>query len=297
MRKSLLGVVFGAFGIASVMATAQAGERVEIGELGLATPESVLYDAANDVYLVSNINGNPSAVDGNGFISRLSPDGKVLALKWIDGASDGVDLDGPKGLTISGGVLYVSDITEVRLFDANTGAPKGSVAISGSSFLNDAAPGPDGSAYITDTGIDFSTGQPVPTGTEAIYRVDAAGATKLADGDLDLANGLAVDKDGTILMVGFGGRGLLSSYAPDGSSKGSTKIGVNTLDGINVLPDGSILVSSWATNSVHKVSGGSEPTVVVDNVPTPADFGYDTKRNRLLIPIFTQDRLVFVDLD
>ena len=30
---------------------------------GLATPESVLYDAANDRYLVSNINGTPFAAD------------------------------------------------------------------------------------------------------------------------------------------------------------------------------------------------------------------------------------------
>jgi hypothetical protein len=33
---------------------------------GLATPESVLYDAASDVYIVSNINGAPAAADDNG---------------------------------------------------------------------------------------------------------------------------------------------------------------------------------------------------------------------------------------
>src|SRR5690242_11480428 len=42
---------------------------------GFATPESVLHDEARDRYLVSNINGKPSDVDGNGFISELSPDG------------------------------------------------------------------------------------------------------------------------------------------------------------------------------------------------------------------------------
>ena len=72
---------------------------------------------------------------------------------------------------------------------------------------------------------------------------------------------------------------------------------------IVVLPDGSVLISSWATNSVHRVKpyGGygptSGPSVVADNVPTPGDLGYDAKRNRVLIPIFTEDRLVFVDLD
>ncbi len=33
---------------------------------GLSTPESVLYDAENDVYLVSNINDTPLAKDNNG---------------------------------------------------------------------------------------------------------------------------------------------------------------------------------------------------------------------------------------
>src|SRR5262249_7581594 len=34
---------------------------------GFSTPESVLYDADGDVYLVSNINGKPAEADDNGF--------------------------------------------------------------------------------------------------------------------------------------------------------------------------------------------------------------------------------------
>ncbi len=94
---------------------------------------------------MANIDGNPSEADGNGYISRVSPDGEILDLKWIDGSSGGVDLSAPKGMAISGGLLYVSDITEIRLFDANTGAPKGMVAVPGATFLNDVAAGPDGS--------------------------------------------------------------------------------------------------------------------------------------------------------
>ena len=40
----------------------------------LQTPESVLYDAQQDVYFISNINGQPLAVDNNGYISRVNPD-------------------------------------------------------------------------------------------------------------------------------------------------------------------------------------------------------------------------------
>ena len=298
MRTGLFGIAICALAMGSALGTAHAGDRVEHTGLGFSTPEAILYDAKNDVYLVSNINGNPSAADDNGYISRISPDGGVLDLKWIDGADSDVDLSAPKGMAISGGVLYVSDITHVRMFDPNTGAPKGTVAVSGTSFLNDVAPGPNGSVYISDTGIDVSTGEAQPTGTDAIYRIDTSGAaTKLVDGDLDKPNGLAVRPDGAILMVAFGDKGVLSVYSPDGSLKDSMEIGTTNNDGIELLSDGSVLISSWETNSVHKVSRDRGPLVIVDNVPTPADLGYDTKRNRVLIPIFTEDRLVFVELD
>src|SRR5207249_1150955 len=102
---------------------------------------SILYEPRSDVYLVSNINGDPTASDGNGFISRVAPDGRILELKWIDGAKPGVRLNGPKGMAVAGDTLYVSDITAVRMFDLRTGAPKDAVVILGSTFMNDLAAG------------------------------------------------------------------------------------------------------------------------------------------------------------
>ncbi|HEY6108720.1 MAG TPA: hypothetical protein VIV56_07440, partial [Gemmatimonadales bacterium] len=45
------------------------------------TPESVLWDSAQDVYFVSNVNGNPSVKDNNGFISRVKPDSGIENLR------------------------------------------------------------------------------------------------------------------------------------------------------------------------------------------------------------------------
>src|SRR3990172_189647 len=133
---------------------------------GFQTPESVLYDPTADLYLVANINGNPAGTDDNGFISRVTPAGQVQTLKWIDGASASVTLNAPKGMAIAGDTLYVADITAVRMFDRTTGQAKGAVNVPGATFLNDAAAGPDGSVYVTDTGLnpDFS-----PNGTHAVY--------------------------------------------------------------------------------------------------------------------------------
>src|SRR5262245_50894389 len=70
-----------------------------------ATPESVLYDEANDRYLVSNVNGKPYEADGNGYIAVLSPDGSIANPKWIAGGVKKVKLDAPKGMGITGGIL------------------------------------------------------------------------------------------------------------------------------------------------------------------------------------------------
>ena len=67
-------------------------------------PESAYYDAASKAVFVSSINGQILERDGNGYISRLTPDGKIVSARWVTG------LNAPKGLRSSGGTLWVSDI-------------------------------------------------------------------------------------------------------------------------------------------------------------------------------------------
>ena len=110
---------------------------IPVGDM--STPESALHDPEADVYLVSNINGGPGDRDDNGFISRVSPDGQVLDLKWIDGADPGVTLHAPKGSAVYGDRFYVADIDVVRRFDRTSGAPLGAWAVPNAGFLNDVA--------------------------------------------------------------------------------------------------------------------------------------------------------------
>jgi hypothetical protein len=105
--------------------------------VGFRTPESVLYDPKADLYLVANIHGDPSARDGNGFISCISPEGEVIALKWIDGQAEGVTLNAPKGMALTGERLFVADIDVVRVFDRENGAPLDEIAVQGARFLRD----------------------------------------------------------------------------------------------------------------------------------------------------------------
>ena len=122
-------------------------------ESGLNTPECAIHDEKADIYIVSNINGNPLGKDKAGFISRVAPSGKILDLKWIDGSAEGITLNAPKGLAIVGDTLYAADVNAVRKFDRVSGKPTGVIELKGSSFLNDLASGPDGKVYVSDSGF------------------------------------------------------------------------------------------------------------------------------------------------
>ena len=250
---------------------------------GFQTPESVLFDPTADAYLVSNINGAPTATDDNGFISRVTPAGTVQTLKWIDGATASVTLNAPKGMAIVGDTLYVADITAVRMFDRTTGQPKGSVNIPGATFLNDAASGPDGSVYVTDTGVnpDFS-----PNGTDAIYRIkDGTLSTVAKNTSLKNPNGLTMLPNGRLFVVTFTQEGVTYELSTAGAQSQVRNLPKGQLDGVEAVSGQVLLVSSWAASAVYRVTGANAE-VLIANVQSPADIGYDRKRDRVLIPIF-----------
>lgn len=252
---------------------------------GLATPESVLYDAATDTYLVSNINGTPTDKDNNGYITELAPDGAVKAAKLVAGGAGGATLNAPKGMGVHNGVLYVADIDVVRLFDRKTGASKGEVAVPGASFLNDVAVGPDGNIYVSDTGVNAKF---EPAGTDAIYRIKPGATpaleTVVKSPDLHGPNGLLVTGD-AVYVVPFGGNEL-TVYDLKGQKKSTTALPNGGLDGIVGFNQDDVLVSSWGGKAIYRGKPGGTFTAVVSDLEAPADITYDSKRGRLLVPRF-----------
>jgi len=253
------------------------------------TPESVLYDAAADVYLVSNINGAPAAKDDNGFISKVSPDGHVIARQFIDGADDSVTLNAPKGMGIHGDTLFVADIDAIRMFDRNSGRSLGAMEIRGATFLNDVDVAPDGTLWFTDSGLkpDFTA-----SGTDAIYMRGTSGAPRqVARGaGLGHPNGILADSSGA-LVVTFGS-GAAFHVDLQGHQIALPKPPHGQLDGVVRLADGTVLMSSWEDSSVVGMKPGEMMyTMVQHPIPSPADIGFDTKRHRLLVPVFNGDRV------
>ena len=261
---------------------------------GLSTPESVLYDADNDRYLVSNINGKPLDKDNNGFISVLSPDGQITTLKWIEAGKNKVKLDAPKGLALAKGVLYVADITVVRMFDAKTGAPKGDVPIAGSTFLNDLASSADGKVYVSDSGLKAGPDGLAPTGTDAVFVIEKGKAKAIAKSpELGGPNGLLATDNG-VIVVTFGS-GEVYRLDDKGKKQDVSKLPAGGLDGVVPLGD-SLLVSSWQASAIFRGKLGGTFEVVLSDQKSPADIGYDTKRARVLVPHFMEDTVEAYDL-
>jgi len=251
---------------------------------GFQTPESVLWDSTLDVYFVSNINGNPMAKDGNGYISVIDPSGTIRDSVFIKG------MNAPKGMAVVGDTLWVTDIDVIRGFNARTEAPVATVSIPGAVFLNDIVAAPDGSLYITDTAIRFGASGPEHVGHDRIFRVapDRKVSIALESDSLGRPNGITYDRaNGRYIVVPFG-VGKIFSWKPD-SDPTTLASGPGQFDGVEVAGN-AIWVSSWADSSIYRYVDG-QGTNAIKGVPSPADIGYDAKRHRVLIPIFMANRV------
>ncbi|HEX7830008.1 MAG TPA: PQQ-dependent sugar dehydrogenase [Thermoanaerobaculia bacterium] len=245
----------------------------------LRNPVAVVHDDEQDVYFVSNVNGSPATKDGNGFISRITPDGKIAQLKFIDG------LDAPKGLTIRGTELWIADIDRVLVHDRVSGARIHAfdLAPHGAVFLEDIAAGPNGVVYVTDTDVTIKgERERVRGGDGRIFRVDDDGDVEVALRGEELRSPSGIAWDGTRFLVAQAYGNEVLAWNP-GMRTTAVLRGPGAYDGIVVLPGGAVIVSSHYDEALHIARNGTlEPLFA--RRPSPGDIGFDTKRNRLLIP-------------
>lgn len=247
----------------------------------LRAPESVLHETSQDVYFISNCNGNMQGFDNNGFISRVHPETLVTELTWIEGGKNGVTLNAPKGMAIVGDTLYVTDINVVRKFDKRTGAPRGEIAIPKATFLNDIAT--DGkNLYVSDTGIIMGPGGTFySSGTDAIWKLTNDRPERIAHENLGHPNGLDW-VDGELWVVTFHGNEL---YRLAGTSRRDVrKLPAGQLDGVTHLKDGTPIVTSWQGDEIYRENPRGAFTTLLAGLDSPADIAYDAKRGRLLVP-------------
>ncbi len=278
---------------ASTNAATDTTPQPVLSNAGFQEPENLVYDARDSVYLVANINGDPRARDGNGFISKISRDGKMVMLKWIDGSNAATRLDGPKGLAIHGDTLVVADVGCVRLFDVTSGKALGVWKLPGV-LMNDVAFGPDGTLYVTDTGPD--SGKTATDDHDAIFHFTSANhATRLASGsDLAGPDGIMVGDSGVTYATFKANRVVRISRA-------GTRTTIDTLpaakvDGLRPLPDGSFVATSWDARGVFRFMTDGSRRTELSGVDSPAGVAYDSTRHQLAITSMQGNTMYIVPL-
>ena len=230
----------------------------------LAVPESVLPHPTQNLLYVSLIDGSPWDKDGKGGVALLDTTGKIVNATWATG------LHAPKGMALVGNLLYVADVTDVAVIDANTGKTVLRIAVEGSEMLNDITANNAGTVYVSDskTGKVHSISGNNPA--LFLHALQGVNGLRAHGGDLYVATSkqlLKANVSGTLSVVA------------------DTEMGG---DGIEPTADGGWLLSSWSGTLYHIHTRGKSHLLLdtrVEKKNTP-DIGYDPKSRVVYVPTF-----------
>lgn len=284
MRKLLSRAALGGLLVVQMSSMVAAAEVWRTD--GLSTPESAVFDAANERIIVSNIVGEATEADGNGTLSTIDLEGKMIEAAWAQG------MDAPKGMAISGGSLYVADLTNVRVVDLASGEVS-TIAVEGATFLNDVSAADNGTVYVTDTFANRIYA--ISGGTAALF---------MEDGALDSPNGILVDGD-ALIIASFGTLaekpedmvpgGLLSV---DIGSKAVTPVAgtekLGFLDGVVKVGD-QYVVTDFFGGKVMTISDQGSPGEIAALGMGSADLGTDGEA--VYVPLMMENQLLKLSLD
>jgi hypothetical protein len=243
---------------------------------GFNVPECVLV--GEHAAYVSNIESLPDEYwtdDAKGYISLLNPAGDVEIQRWIESRPSAV-LHSPKGMCLLGEFLYFTDNTRLMRCSLDGGDPE--VVLGGFGKANDLAT--DGvSVWISDTlqGKVFCI---TPDGDQREIQAPEG------------INGLTFHK-GKMFGVSWA---LHEIYELDPSGKDEPQAfdladHFTNLDGIEVLDDGTFIVSDFKGNKVCTVSPDRTTVRTLVEITSPADIGLNREKGLLYIPLFSENKV------
>ena len=242
----------------------------------LKVPESVLFDKANQVLYVSNIDGtDPWKADGKGSIGKVGLDGKIIAAEWVSG------LNAPKGLGMYNGKLYAADLGEIVVIDIATGKIDKKIPIEGATGLNDISVDPNGAIYVTEML------------SKKLYKVENDKAEIIAE-NLTKPNGVLFH-DNEIYLLDNGGLYKMNAdksmaLIVDGMDGGT--------DGVENVQGNEFIVSCWEGALWYINADGSKQLLMDTRAEkrNTADIGFDKETKTVYVPTFWRNTVVAYEL-
>ena len=255
---------------------------------GLDRPESAIFDTTRKVIYVTNLVGEGDAMDGVGYISKISAVGEMLEQNWIAG------LNAPKGIALSGNRLWSSDINALVEIDVEAGEIVNRFEIEGDVYLNDVSIHPDGSIYVTDSRYS------------KIYRfADGEISLWLENPAIQMPNGLHVMGDELMVVAGDGStenpgqnRYFQAISFTDKSVRSVAAATPNgALDAVEPDGKGGIFTTDWLSGRLMYFKEG-EGTGQLRQLGTgSADVEFVHATSMLYVPVMQEGQLIAYRVD
>ena len=254
----------------------------------LSSPQSFIAHPSGEGYFIANANGEPGTPDNNGFISKLDRDGNVLDRHFIQGGRGDVILHSPHGMGVAGDTLYVADITVIRGFHAQSGAPTVTVPLDPFHVeaLTDLIADGSGQLYVLDTAGN------------AVYRIDPQRGHEvslyLQHEDLASPRGLAVHPRSGRLWIASLDNGTVMEIAED---RTITEVISNSfftgkfrnLSGIDFDRFGSLYLSDLTAGKIWRVQPDRSMQVIAEFLISPSSVKIDRRNHVILVPYLYAD--------
>ena len=242
---------------------------------GLDVPESAFFNPIDSIIYVSNIVGKFDEKDGIGYISKINLKGKMVQKEWVKG------LNGPKGMYLTKSKLFITD--EDRVLEI--GVPSGKILKeyknSHSKDLNDVTVAPNGKVYVTDSGSDCL----FVAGKDSLEVFIQSKEVKGMNG---------IYSEGNLIYIGAGGKLLSINTNTNAISVLATNVGY--LDGLLKIGQGTFITSNWG-GTIQLIVLGKTPEKLLESKIHAADLEYISSKHLLLVPTFTENKLVAYKLE
>jgi len=245
----------------------------------MRTCESVLFDGKGQQLFVSCINGAPTDKNGKGYIALLDLDGNVKSLEWVSG------LDGPKGMGIYEGLLYVADIDQLVVIDIQKAEVIERIPVGGATFLNDIAIDSDGTVYFTDSDPGW------------IWKYKEGKMELWITEGLERPNGLYIEES-RVLLTCSGSSDLKVIDKATGTYKTVTP-DIGHGDGVEFTgKEGHYIVTSWSGEIFLVLPDFSRISLLKtsDQKINSADIAFNKEKQVVYVPTFFDNRVAAYQL-